>query len=217
MHHKDKHMKQKKLEIILQQIPPHPAPVPHLEQYQTPASIAADILFTAFHFQDIKECHTADYGCGTGIFAIGAALLGAKKVCAIDIDAHALHIAQEFSQAHNLSITFINSTIANITKKCDTVLMNPPFGAQLSNRNTDRIFLSTALNNATVVYSLHLAKTRPFIKKLIQDLQGTITTEKNYLFPITHQFHFHTKKKVTYPVTLFRTLKRHHPRKNKSH
>jgi putative methylase len=209
-------MKQKQLEIFLQQIPSHPAPVPQLEQYPTPASIAADILFTAFHFQDIKGLHLADYGCGTGIFATGATLLGAKKVCAIDIDTHALQIAQEFAQAHNLTITFIHSSIEHITKKCDTVLMNPPFGAQFSNRNTDRVFLSTALKNATVVYSLHLTKTRPFITKIVHGLQGTITTEKEYLFPISHQFHFHTKKMVTYPVTLFRILKRNNPRKNKS-
>lgn len=210
-------MKQKKLEIFLQQVPPHPAPTPHLEQYITPATIAADILFTAFHLQDIKKRHLADYGCGTGIFAIGAALLGANKVYAIDIDAHALQIAKEFAQVHNLSITFIHSSIEDITKKCDTVIMNSPFGAQFANRNTDRIFLSTALKNAPVVYSLHLTKTRTFIKKLIQELQGTITAEKNYLFPIAHQFHFHTKKMVTYPVTLFRILNRNHQGHHKSH
>ncbi len=217
MYRLDRRMKQKKLEIFLQQVPPHPTPIPHLEQYQTPASIAADILFTAFHFQDIKKCHLADYGCGTGIFATGAALLGAKKVCAIDIDTRALQIAQAFAQAHNLSITFIQSSIEDITKKCDTVIMNPPFGAQFSNRNTDRIFLLTALKNASVVYSLHLTKTRPFVKKLVQDLQGTITAEKDYPFPISHQFHFHTKKVVTYPVTLFRILNRNHKGQNKSH
>ena len=78
MYRLDSRMKQKQLEIFLQQVPSHPTPIPHLEQYQTPASVAADILFTAFHFQDIKECHLADYGCGTGIFATGAVLLGAK-------------------------------------------------------------------------------------------------------------------------------------------
>jgi len=209
-------MKQKKLEIFLQHIPQHPAPVPHLEQYQTPACIAADILFTAFHFKDIQKCHIADYGCGTGIFAIGAALLGAKKISAIDIDPQALTIAKDFAEEHNLSITFIQSTITNITTHCDTVIMNPPFGAQFANRNTDRIFLATALKNATVIYSLHLAKTSPFVKKIIQDLNGSITAHKDYLFPISHQFHFHTKKSVTYPVTLFRILKRHKPCKNKS-
>jgi len=209
-------MKQKKLEIFLQQVPLHPTPLPQLEQYQTPAVIAADILFTAFHFQDIQKCHLADYGCGTGIFAIGAALLGAQKVFAIDIDTHALHIAQTFAHTHNLSITFIQSSIENITQKCDTVIMNPPFGAQFSNRNTDRIFLSTALKNASVIYSLHLTKTRPFIHKMVHSLKGVITTEKNYVFPINHQFHFHTKKKVIYPVTLFRILKRNHPRQNES-
>lgn len=204
-------MKQKQLEIFLQKVPIHPTPVPHLEQYQTPAFIAADILFTAFHLHDIEECHLADYGCGTGIFAIGAALLGAKTVYAIDIDTRALQIAQEFAEAHTLSITYIHSSIEHITHKCDTVIMNPPFGAQFSNRNTDRIFLSTALKNASVVYSLHLTKTYPFVKKLVENLQGTITTKKNYLFPISHQFDFHTKKRVTYPVTLFRILKRNHP------
>jgi putative methylase len=41
-------MKQRQLEILLQQIPKPTKPIPYLEQYTTPATIAADVIFTAY-------------------------------------------------------------------------------------------------------------------------------------------------------------------------
>ena len=43
-------MKKKELEMILQKIPTFEKPSPELEQYLTPAGIAADIIFTAHPF-----------------------------------------------------------------------------------------------------------------------------------------------------------------------
>ena len=68
-------MKKKKFEMILQQVPHPIKPLPHLEQYMTPASIVADVLFLAYHWGDIKDKTIIDLGCGTGIFAVGAALV----------------------------------------------------------------------------------------------------------------------------------------------
>ena len=67
-------MKQRQLEILLQQIPKTPTPIPHLEQYMTPATIAADVIFTAYNWGDIQDKFVVDLGCGTGIFAIGPLL-----------------------------------------------------------------------------------------------------------------------------------------------
>jgi len=61
-------MKKKELEILLQKVPSFEKPVPHFEQYLTPASIAADIIFTAHQFGDIENKTVIDLGCGTGIF-----------------------------------------------------------------------------------------------------------------------------------------------------
>ena len=61
-------MKKKELEILLQGVPSFDKPIPHLEQYLTSASIAADIIFTAHQFGDIKDKTVLDLGCGTSIF-----------------------------------------------------------------------------------------------------------------------------------------------------
>ena len=52
----------------------------------TPAPIAADILFTAYHWGDIEGKTVVDLGCGTGIFSVGAVYMGAKKVIGFDVD-----------------------------------------------------------------------------------------------------------------------------------
>ena len=201
-------MKQKQLEMFLQHIPSHPAPSAALEQYQTPAPIAADILYTAYQWKDIYQRNVADYGCGTGIFALGAALLGASHVLAVDIDAIALGVAESYAYKNDLQIEILQSPISQVTSRSDTVLMNPPFGAQLSSRNSDRIFLAQAMKNSPVTYSLHLKKTSDFIEKLIERLGGNITFEKDYQFPLKHQFWFHEKRVVNISARLYRIINR---------
>jgi len=43
---------------------------------------------------DVKDKYVIDYGCGSGILAIAAALLGAKKVIGVDTDPQALEATQ---------------------------------------------------------------------------------------------------------------------------
>jgi putative methylase len=197
-------LKKKDLEIYLQQIPTHPNPDPSLEQYQTPATIAADIIFTAYQHGDLQDQTIVDLGCGTGIFAIGAYLAGATQVTGIDIDPTAINLARHFATQHNLPITYEVAEIAKVTLKADTVLMNPPFGAQKSNKAADRRFLEKAFTIAPVIYSLHLTKTVPFLNTMIHALQGEITMEKDYQFPLPAQFSFHTKLKTIQDVSLLR-------------
>ena len=184
-------MKKKELEILLQKVPSPDSPVPHLEQYMTPADIAADIIFTAHQFGDIQNKTVVDLGCGTGIFSIGAKLTGAKKVIGIDIDKNSIKTAREFAEKNSLDIEFITQDIKNIMIRCDTAIMNPPFGAQKSNRKADSTFIEKGLEIAHVVYSLHLKKTISFIKKLVSSMEGDITYYKDYKFPIRWMFDFH--------------------------
>lgn len=51
-----------------------------------------------------KGCRVLDYGCGSGILAIGAALGGAAEVDAVDIDAEAVTAAQANALANQVSI-----------------------------------------------------------------------------------------------------------------
>jgi putative methylase len=203
-------MKKKELEIILQKLPPHPSPMVKLEQYITPANIAADILLNAYLDEDIDDKVLLDLGCGTGIFAIGAKLLSAREVIGIDIDGTALAIAEGYANALSVDIQFIEQAISKfditeITKNnVDTVIQNPPFGAQKTARGADRIFLERALEIANITYSLHLAKTVEFVTLLIEKLGGEIIWTKKYIFPINHIFPFHSQRSVDYEVLLFK-------------
>lgn len=197
-------MKQKQLEILLQHTPKPNTPIPHLEQYMTPAIIAADVIYTAYHWGDIQDKIVVDLGCGTGIFAIGAFLMGAQKVIGYDIDPNVISIAKEYATKNNYPIEFNMQDITRIQTSCDTVLMNPPFGAQKANLNADRKFIEKGFEIASVIYSFHLKKTIPFFEKMITALQGEITFQKDYEFPIKWMFDFHYKQVVSYKVTLLR-------------
>jgi len=199
-------MKKKQLEMILQKIPTFEKPIVNLEQYQTPAFIAADILFIAHQFEDIENKTVIDLGCGTGIFSIGAKILGAKKVFGVDVDKNCLKIARRYVKQNNLKITFINKDIDEIRIKCDTVIMNPPFGAQKSNKKADRKFIEKGFEIANVIYSLHLSKTATFIEKIVKSLKGEIDFYKNYKFPIKYTYNFHDKKVLNFDICLFRIL-----------
>ena len=82
--------------------------------------------------------------------------------------------------------------------------MNPPFGAQKSNHQADRRFIEKGFEIASILYSIHLTTTLPFLEKMIASLHGTITHQKSYIFPIKRQFKFHTKEVKDYQVSMLR-------------
>ena len=199
-------MKKKELEIILQKVPDFQNPIPNLEQYLTPANIAADIIFLAFQFGDIKNKFIIDLGCGTGIFSFGSYITGAKKVVGVDIDKNCIKIAKNYAKENEYNINFFVENIKNIDAKCNTVIMNPPFGAQKGNLNIDRLFIKKGLENSDVLYSLHLKKTILFIQKFVEKSGGDIVFSKDYTFPIRWSFDFHKKKVINYEITLLRII-----------
>ena len=88
-------MKRKELEMRLQRVAPFDDPSAALEQYPTPSTIASDILFSAYANGDVCDKTVNDLGCGTGIFSIGAKLLGANVVRGYDISRSALDVARK--------------------------------------------------------------------------------------------------------------------------
>jgi len=197
-------MKKKHLEMLLQKIPKPNNPNPRLEQYMTPASIASDILYNAYHLGDISDKIIIDLGCGTGIFSIGASMFDAKKIIGIDVDKDCIKIAQKYSKQNNLNIEYKILDVTDVFTKCNTIFMNPPFGAQKSNKNADRKFIEKGFEITEIIYSIHLTQTIPFLEKMISSLGGTITYKKQYYFPIKWQFDFHKKELIDYDVTLIR-------------
>jgi len=201
-----KKYEKKELEIFLQKIPDFEKPKPTLEQYITPAEIAADIIFTAAQLGDIENKIILDLGCGTGMFSAGSYLSGAKKVIGVDIDKEAIEKAKQFAKENRLNIEFIEKDVKDIDFTCDTIIMNPPFGAQKSNIRADRKFIEKGFQLADVIYSLHLSKTIPFIQKMISSLKGNIVFSKKYILRMKKSLEFHEKKIKKFDVTLLKIV-----------
>jgi putative methylase len=193
-------MKKKDLEMLLQTIPPFDRPKASLEQYSTPSVIASDVLFLAYAEGDIADRAVADLGCGTGILAIGAAKLGAKRVIGVDLDENALAQAEANARSAGVDIELVKGDVTGFAEKVDTVVMNPPFGSQ--KRNADRPFLDVAMTVADAVYSIHMSDTVDFLARYISDRGFYVDYQKRYKFEIPHMFSFHTKAKKCFDVSL---------------
>ena len=199
------------LERALQQVEPHPSPKAYLEQYTLPVDVAAEMLFIAAYINDdIINKTVVDLGCGTGILAIGAVFLGAKKAVGVDIDNAALEIAEKNAEKLCVQerVQWLKCDIDSITGSFDTVLQNPPFGVQ--KRGADRMFLLKALELAPVVYSLHKSGegNRVFIKRFIEQHGGKVTGIFPMKLNIPRLFNFHTKRKYEVEVDLYRIVRK---------
>lgn len=198
-------MRKKQLEIILQKLASHPAPSPKLEQYMTPGDVAAALLHLAYVRGGIKDKVVYDLGCGTGRLAIGAALLGARKVVGVDIDQRALTVAEQNARRVGVEITWVKQDVMKLdASDVDTVIQNPPFGVQ--KRGADMSFLRKALKLTNEVYSLHKAtpQNREFIAKRVKEIGGKITDRVELSFQIPRQFDFHTHDTYRFEVDLYR-------------
>ncbi len=163
-------MKLRQLEMSLEAIEPITDPRAELEQYGTPAPLAARLLFHARMNGDIEGRRVLDLGCGTGILACGAALLSAFAVVGVDIDPRAIEAARRNAACLGLNVEFHVSDVATLDRaRCgrfDTVVMNPPFGAQ--RRHADRPFIDRALALGKVVYGIFNAGSRRFIADYVR-------------------------------------------------
>ncbi len=196
-------MRKKHLEMLLEQVEGFKSPKPEREQYSTPATVAAELLHFAFMRGDITDT-VYDLGCGGGILAIGAKLLGAEKVIGFDDDRDVLETARANAKRLGADVEFVCSRIDEVCGKAHTVVMNPPFGAQV--KGSDRPFLRKALELSSVVYSIHNAGSTEFIKKFISP--SVITEHKLIDFPIKRIFRFHTKEIQVIKVEIYRIEKR---------
>jgi putative methylase len=195
------------LERALSEIKANPIPNAYLEQYTTPPEIAAETLYlAAYVYSDIIDKTVVDLGCGTGRLAIGAALLGAKEIFGVDIDRVAVRMAQENAKRLNVK-TETNWVVAEIDAvkgTFDTILQNPPFGVQ--RRRADRKFITKALELGSTIYSFHKSgeSNRKFIKKFIAEHGGRITNIFPMKMEIPWMFKFHTKRKLSIKVDLYK-------------
>nr|WP_320161898.1 METTL5 family protein [uncultured Methanoregula sp.] len=202
-------MKLKNLEMMLQRLGGFQKPRAALEQYQTPAPLAARLLFHALMKQDIEGRAVYDLGSGTGVLAIGAALLGAASVTGIEIDEQAVRTAEANAELLDVDVTFLIADIRNpdVSAKigpCDTVVMNPPFGAQKA--HADRPFIDCSLALAPVTYSIFNAGSAPFVKAYTEG-RAEIAEKVGGAFPIKRTFAFHTKDVQEIEVEILRLIR----------
>lgn len=198
--------KKKHLEMAIQKVPKHPNPKVDLEQYSTPATIAADLLWNAYSLGDIADKKVMDLGCGTGIFAIASKLLGAASAIGVDIDNDSIDLASSYCG----DVNFICSDICDLENDfdVDTIFQNPPFGSQKNaKKGADLKFISKAIElSPKVLYSFHMASTEEFLISYFEKNDLEITHIFRYNFPIPKIYEFHTRESANVEVIVIRAF-----------
>ena len=185
-----------------------------LEQYPTPAWLAAHLVHLADLQGDLAGRTVLDLGVGTGVLALAAATRDPEQVVGIERDRAALDIARENEQLFlgegDHPVNPVHWILGDATRPPvvlsgpTTVVMNPPFGAQRGNEGADRAFLETVAELADVSYSIHNEGSREFVEAFADDEGGELTHAFGAEFGIDRQFEFHEADRREVPVEVFR-------------
>lgn len=198
-------MDKSELQMELSRLEPVEERSPELEQYPTPPHIAADVLNRVKLGDDLGE--VVDLGCGNGILAIGAALLGAEAR-GYDLDPGPVETARSNAEELGVEAEFHEADVKDLEEDADVVVMNPPFGIQEEDANLE--FLETAFETAPVVYALLHAseekrdETLGFLEEYAEEQGFRDRVLTVYDFPLPRSFGFHEKKKKYIKVDLHR-------------
>lgn len=202
-------MRLRDLEILLEKnVAAFPSPKTELEQYRTPADTAARLLFEAYGLGDLEGKTVLDLGCGTGMLALGAALLGARTVTGLDLDAGALEAASASARALGVAerAHFVHRDLRDgVDVTADVVFTNPPFGAQVP--GADRPFLAAAFRAAPVVYVFANAPGAAFVEARGAEAGFARTHGWDVAFTIGHVFGHHTRARQDVPVKVLRLVR----------
>ena len=198
------------LEIALERVGQFSNPKIRLEQYRLPAPQVAEILwYVGLRHGDIEGRVVADLGCGTGMFTIGAALMGAEMVVGIDLDTEAIMAARGAAGRLGVggSAHFVEGDAGHPPARADVVIQNPPFGVRV--READRAFLRGALECAPTAYSLHKGglKVRGFIASYAKELGGRIDEILPLKIKLPPTYQFHKKRFHAVDVDLYRIVR----------
>lgn len=201
-------MRLRHLEIALEGLSGYERPDILLEQYNTPATVAARFLHHIYMSGDIEGKKVCDLGCGTGVLACGAALLGAAQLTGVDADPSALLIAEKNSDVLGVEVEWICADVSEYadsfhTGSFDTLVMNPPFGAQNRNIHADRKFVDAAVRLAPVVYSIFNRGTGKFLEKYLKG-RGEVEIFAKTGFPIRRMYAHHKKDLLHIDIEMIR-------------
>jgi len=226
-------MRVRALESLLSSIAPFERPKQWLEQYPTNAALAAGVLHHARHRGDVDGRFVCDLGCGCGMLSAAAVLCDAGAVIGVDVDEDALETCREnlesFEPALEVELVRADVVVGVSTRRedgsgdeessgddtdarspvsrlrCDTVVMNPPFGTRRA--GADVAFLRAAFRIATgAIYSLHKTSTRAHIEKVAMTKfharEAEVLAQLKYDLPATYAHH--REKSVEIAVDLWR-------------
>ena len=203
-------MRLRTLEIVLEGLEGFGRPDARTEQYSTPAILAARLLHHAHLLGDIEGRAVCDLGTGTGILACGAALLGAGRVVGVELDPPALAVAAGNAARLEAEIELVQGDVRDRSLieslgSFDTVIMNPPFGAQ--DPHADRPFVDAALVLAPVVYGIFNSGSIPFLEAYTAG-RAEIEFAIGGLLPLKRTFAFHRHDVVEIEVEIVRIRRR---------
>lgn len=194
-------MRRSELIRTLSEIPEFSHPDPKREQVATPPERAADLLFEALARGDLVGRSVVDLGSGTGRLAIGAALLGADPVEGIEADPEAVALARTAATSAGVDVSWTIRDVSGVDSVANTVVMNPPFGAQT--RGADQPFWDAALARPRAVYAFALADSRTFIARLTVARGARVEAQRPVPWTLGPTFRHHRKRSVELPVDLW--------------
>lgn len=165
------------------QIPPEPAAtVVHLDPglaFGTGAHPTTALCLAWLDGADLADKTVLDYGCGSGILAIAAAKLGARRVWAVDIDPQALLASDDNAAANHVEDRLelcapgalpatlqVEVLLANILTGA-LIQLGPEFASRL--RPGGRLVLSGLLDSQAEVVQAALADTFQFVARRVQE------------------------------------------------
>jgi putative methylase len=178
------------------------APRAAAEQVVSPPEAAATMLFEALRRGDLVGRSVVDLGCGPGVLAIGAALLGAGSVEGTDADRESVAVARRNATELSVGCVLLEGRVEDYTTACDTVVMNPPFGAQ--RRHADRPFWEAAYRVARRrIYAFALDASRTFIADSAVARGAHVEAIEPVPWRFPRTFPHHRKRSVELPVDLW--------------
>lgn len=195
-------MKLRHLEIKLEKAEGFQSPDTSLEQYPTPAPLASGCYFTRPRTGILPAGMSVIPVAAPEFYRSEAALLGARNITRIDCDGNAITVARKNAENFNIRVNFLRQDISTgftPPEHWDTIVMNPPFGAQKC--HADRVFIDFAIKYADIIYMIANRGSIPFVHAYTQKRAEILETFEAKL-PIKHLYHFHKKDLVEIPVEI---------------
>src|SRR5207247_10052954 len=101
----------------------------------------------------------------------------ARPACVLGVltDPESVKGSRRNAERSEVEVEWDVADVSSVHEPFDTVLMNPPFGAQT--RHADRPFIDAAMDLGKVVYMFLNAPSEPFVERRIETSGSRITDQ----------------------------------------